>query len=288
MEELGSYPRMQYHDNSNFSQNPDQNGSWFNLAISGLKFLISNQSNDNINHNLNNSQSTTNSTTNTNPSNTKQQVHADHKHKHKIHLLGPSVFKKQLYDIPEYQSMQIKGNNKSKILTQQALKQFNGNFSNYWNQRSSLHSHHSSDHGSDNYSAGGSYTSQPNTNTPITNTDGAGSTIHQQNEEYKPFMTSSQIIHPTQDSKMSMKRSRSWPLLHSAEYIQNFEQFSRDVLVPYDEEEGSQCNVLIIPSPPPISNTPENNNININMLLPNIKNINALKSWDSIKSIKSI
>eukprot|EP01084_Bolivina_argentea_P092742 166826_1 len=32
----------------------------------------------------------------------------------------------------------------------------------------------------------------------------------------------------------------------------------------------------------------ENNNININMLLPNIKNINALKSWDSIKSIKSI
>ncbi len=101
--------------------------------------------------------------------------------------------------MPEYQSMQLKTNNNTKILTQQALKQFNGNFSNYWNQRSSLHSHHSSAHSES--SAGGSYTSQPNTNTPQTNTDVGGS-IYQQIEEYNPTMTSSQIIHPTQGMKI--------------------------------------------------------------------------------------
>ncbi len=39
-----------------------------------------------------------------------------------------------------------------------------------------------------------------------------------------------------------------------------------------------------IPSPPPMSSTPENNSMN----LMNIKSVTALKSWDSIKSIKSI
>merc|ERR1712154_175195 len=155
-----------------------------------------------------------------------------------------------------------------------ALQQFNGNFSNYWNQRSSLHSHHSSDRGDDELSNGGSL---------HTKTDGGSSTVPHQTEEYHPYMTSSQIIHPTQDKQKLAKlhHSRSFPLLHSAEYIQNFEQFSKDIMIPNNDEEGSQCNG--IPSPPPISTTPEVSGNN-NKMLPNIKNVHAIKSWESINS----
>ena len=138
--------------------------------------------------------------------------------KQKLHILGPSVFKKQLYDIPEYQSTtdnnkkrknskQFKTNSR---LTKQALQQFNGNFSNYWNQRSSLHSHYGSsngEHGDDETegsNAGSIHTSQSHGNiTNNTKTDGAPSTIHQNTDEHNPSMTSSQIIHPTQGINIS-------------------------------------------------------------------------------------
>lgn len=126
------------------------------------------------------------------------------------------MFKKQLYDIPEYQSTsdKNKGNKRNKRsirsnakLTKQALAQFNGNFTNYWNQRSSLHSHYGSsngDHADDDMTsnAGSHQTNQShgaNTNNTRTShgalTDGGDSTIQ---HEHNPSMTSSQIIHPTQ------------------------------------------------------------------------------------------
>ena len=181
---------MRYGDNRQWNQDDaDQRGSWFGLAISGLKFLISNQNNNSINHNLATS-STTTTTTNNNSSSSKNT---------NLQILGPSVLRKQLYDIPEYgTSNASSSDNKSKTfdhsklsknarLTKQALKQFNGSFSNYWNQRSSLHTNH------DDYSDAGSL------HTTRTLTDAASSAVPpQQNEEYRPSMTSSQIIHPSQ------------------------------------------------------------------------------------------
>merc|ERR1740123_2535916 len=143
MDELGGYPRMEYTDHNQYTRDADQNGSWFGLAISGLRFLINNQRNDSVNHDYQ-SNSTSSPTATTH-----QYSQA------KLHILGPSVFRKQLYDIPEYQSTTSSSNGDQKKkkkkkcgrgsletksrLTQRALQQFNGNFSNYWNQRSSLH-----------------------------------------------------------------------------------------------------------------------------------------------------
>ena len=121
--------------------------------------------------------------------------------------MGPSVFKKQLYDIPEYQSTshKNKGNKRKRSirtrskLTKQALAQFNGNFTNYWNQRSSLHSHYGSsngDHADDDMTsnAGSHHTNNTKTSHGAL-TDGGSSTVQ---HEHNPSMTSSQIIHPTQ------------------------------------------------------------------------------------------
>lgn len=75
-----------------------------------------------------------------------------------------------------------------------------------------------------------------------------------------------------------MSQSRSFPLLHSAEYIQNFQKFTFTEDKDIDNEmEG----IMNIPSPPPISNTPD---INQSILLPKVKNVQALKSWESVNS----
>jgi len=112
-----------------------------------------------------------------------------------------------------------------------------------------------------------------------------------QHEEYRPSMTSSQIIHPTQDKQnlRTLARSRSFPLLHSAEYFKKFEQFSKDIMIPSNEnEEGSQSNYNsnFIPSPPPISNTPEmfGGANNIKKKLINLKNVHPVKSSESVNS----
>lgn len=66
--QLGSAPRIHFGDKDQYNQDADQNGSWFGLAITGLKFLISNQNNHNVNHNLNPQFSEqTNIHTNSNP-----------------------------------------------------------------------------------------------------------------------------------------------------------------------------------------------------------------------------
>eukprot|EP00486_Rosalina_sp_Unknown_P006115 CAMPEP_0201570140 /NCGR_PEP_ID=MMETSP0190_2-20130828/12253_1 /ASSEMBLY_ACC=CAM_ASM_000263 /TAXON_ID=37353 /ORGANISM="Rosalina sp." /LENGTH=485 /DNA_ID=CAMNT_0047993349 /DNA_START=103 /DNA_END=1560 /DNA_ORIENTATION=+ len=310
MDELGSAPRIQFGDNDQYTTDADQNGSWFGLAMSGLKFLINNQHNNNINHNLNPPQSSSNmnnpnvssstssnanSAKNQNLGSTKKVTETSQKPK-KLHILGPSVFKKQLYDIPEYQSTSDnnkrgkggKGGSKRSIrttskLTKQALAQFNGNFTNYWNQRSSLHSHYGSsngDHADDDMTsnAGSRHTNDTNNAKTATLTDGGSSTMHHHTEEHNPSMTSSQIIHPTQDKPPKLSHSRSFPLLHSAEYIQDFQKFTftEDKDIDIDQE-----GIMNIPSPPPVSSTPD---INSSILLPKIKNVHAVKSWESVHS----
>lgn len=227
---------MDYSDHNQYTRDADQEGSWFGLAISGLKFLINNQRNDSINHDYQfrtksfflslsalfihciqslyrisiclwtlrsimyrsgNLQAPNNSTTAT----------KHHNSQSKLHILGPSVFKKQLYDIPEYQSTasstsgdkkKNKGNRASlktnSRLTKRALQQFNGNFSNYWNQRSSLHQ--TSEAGSTDAPSVRSKRSHYTNTRPMT--DGGSSTVPRPTEEYEPSMASSQIIHPTQ------------------------------------------------------------------------------------------
>ena len=54
--QLGSAPRIEFEDNNQYTTDAGQNGSWFGLAMSGLKFLINNQHNNSINHNLDHSQ----------------------------------------------------------------------------------------------------------------------------------------------------------------------------------------------------------------------------------------
>eukprot|EP01083_Nonionella_stella_P172045 589270_1 len=255
MDALGSYPRMQYHTSSTYNQDEDH-GSWFGLAISGLKFLIQNQNNNNINHNLSAPHHSS-----TIP-NTKRSPNEK-----KLHILGPSVFRKKLYDIPERNEVQSTQNTQMKTnarLTKQSLQQFNGNFSNYWNQRSSLHSHsHASDHGD----------MEEVSNAGSIQTNQTASTIHSPNElneeHHHPSMTSSQIIHPTQCNKPQLRRSRSYPLLSCDEYIQDLQHFSHDMMVSN------------IPSPPPTSTTP---GISNDMLLPHVKTVHPIISSESINS----
>jgi len=284
MDELGSYPRLEYTDHNQYTRDADeQNGSWFGLAISGLRFLINQQRNDNANnHYQSDSPSSPNPTT---------AATKHHDAQSKLHILGPSVFKKQLYDIPEYQSTasSASGDNKkckgtrpslktNSRLTKRALQQFNGNFSNYWNQRSSLHQ--TSEAGSTDAASVRSKRSKRSR----AMTDGGSSTMPRPTESVQPSpsmeMASSQIIHPTQAKPSSMTRSRSWPLLHSAEYIQKFGEFSKDNIDAhyFEEEEGSQC-LNSIPSPPPISNSAEV--IDPGFMLSNFKTVHALKSWGS-------
>ena len=93
-----------------------------------------------------------------------------------------------------------------------------------------------------------------------------------------------------------MSHSRSFPLLHSAAYIQDFKKFTftedqdadqeqdRDHVDDHEhehvhdfEEEG----IMNIPSPPPVSTTPD---INSSLLLPKLKNVHTVKSWESVNS----
>eukprot|EP00493_Phyllostaurus_siculus_P001406 UN01414 len=150
MDELGSAPRIKFDDQ--FDMESEQQGSWFGLAISGLKFLISNQQTNSLNtHNNGNSQQQS-------PQQLQQSQCVQPKQSQSMHnndgicTLGPQFFKKQLYDIPEYQPTADHRLKTNARLTKQALQQFNGNFSNYWNQRSSLKSHHSSNAGDDDTS----------------------------------------------------------------------------------------------------------------------------------------
>jgi len=321
MDELGSAPRIRFGDVDEFNTDADQQGgSWFGLAISGLKFLINNQRINSINHNLQSSSSPTtppnntnansannNNSTNTSHSSTSPPNNNPVKKRKKLHILGPSVFKKHLYDIPEYQpttenSSDAGSADKNKAsnanytafktnsrLTKQALQQFNGNFSNYWNQRASFRQYGSSngDHGDDEAGSIHTNESHPTTTTKAP-TDEGSSTVHPQTEEHHPLMTSSQIIHPTQDKPQKMarlKRSRSFPLLHSAEYIENFNEFSRDFISPNQQRQSGQAEATqftgdYIPSPPPISNTPD---LNV-MFTSNLKTVRPVKSWESINS----
>ena len=81
----------------------------------------------------------------------------------------------------------------------------------------------------------------------------------------------------TDKQPTKLSHARSFPLLHSAEYIQNFQQFTFiDDAVNNFDAEGSQCNY--IPSPPPISD------IHQSILLPKVKNVTAIKSWESVNS----
>jgi len=287
MDELGSYPRLEYTDHGQYTRDADQNGSWFGLAISGLKFLINHQRNNSITHD-----DQSNNTSSPNSTRPAAKVTKHHDSSSKLHILGPSVFRKALYDIPEYQSTAASTvsmdknknsrNSKTKSkpksrLTQSALKQFNGNFSNYWNQRSSLR-HNVSSAGSTEAvsvrSKGG----------PLT--DGGSSTVPIAAEEPRPAMASmasSEIVHPTQENeRATLRRSASFPLLHSAQHIAAVDVNYFKLLGEEGSALGSHCNFNSIPSPPPLSNSPEA--VAKGQALPDLDRVRALRSWGSALS----
>ena len=63
-----------------------------------------------------------------------------------------------------------------------------------------------------------------------------------------------------------------------------FGEFSKDNYEAhyFEEEEGSQCHLNSIPSPPPISNSAEV--VDPGFMLSNLKSVHALKSWGSAHS----
>ena len=78
--------------------------------------------------------------------------------------------------------------------------------------------------------------------------------------------------------------------MHSAEYIQDFQKFTftEDQEQDQDQDQGLDHvhdfdveGIMNIPSPPPISSTPD---INSSVLLPKVKNMHVVKSWESVNS----
>ena len=78
-----------------------------------------------------------------------------------------------------------------------------------------------------------------------------------------------------------MNHSRSFPLLHSAEYIQDFQKFTFTEDKDTNRDNEMMEGIMNIPSPPPISSTPD---INSSVLLPKLKTVHAIKSWESVNS----
>jgi len=331
MDELGSAPRINFDDlDPSNMDDDDQNGSWFGLAISGLKFLINNQRIHNINHSLHaQSPSSTNSNLNMAKTHcTSSSSSSNIRHQKKIRIVGPSSFKNALYGIPETQPTADNADDDSSAsqqhqrqhpaaatalkkhsssLTTQALQQFEGNFSNYWNQRSSLHSHYGSsngEHGDDE--AGGSSHTHPTsrtkdtmqtkgTGTGTSNTDG-GSLQEQEEEEEEEVqtthksttsqqnasMTSSQIIHPTHLPRTRRPRSQSYPLLHSVENmhcLQTFHSATQTVVNNNNNmNETATTAMSHIPSPPPTVSS----SLRASLCLMPVSHVHATQSWQSV------
>lgn len=304
MDQLGGYPQlssMQYNNkpstNEDFLNKDISESSWFGLAISGIKFLLNQDNSGKFQQPSSNSVSS-------------QQSY--NKKNSKLHILGPGVFKKQLSDIPENP---IRDHNRTKkkkkkkkfqsderiadnALTKQALQRFNHNFNHYWHQRSSLHSHNS-----DDQSIAGSTQNATTTKSVDNKTDGASSTVPL--NEYAPSMTSSQILHPSQDvldvaaSNHKMTHSKSYPLLHSAEHIKDLEnEFRKDTK---SDAFNANLNVNVnvegiidrpFPSPPPLPTTPRLQFVDVVSSSPqqafkfaDLQSFTAVKSWETVQSI---